>query len=288
MHAHLTFSTLVFCALAATAQAQDIPNGGFEQWTNQGNYIDPAGWLTSNMVSYSIDGSLTCEQGSPGVVGNYFVKVTDRQLSGTGMQQASITIGVPGVVPGFPYTGRPDALNGFWQYHPQLGGHDGLVNAALTRWNTATHQREVIANAPIHISSETGNWQSFNSPFLYYSDLDPDSAIVSIQATSAVAGDGTSIWVDNLSFGPTVLVDDIAAPGLPDLFPSPATDQLNITAPGNATDVVIEDLTGRVWCHANLVRQKATVDVSKLPAGVFLARVRWNNGRLATRMFVKQ
>ncbi len=173
MNPTLPLSFALSLAFTTTVQAQDIPNGGFENWTNQGAYIDPDGWLTSNMVSWSVANMLTCEQGSPGVVGAHFVKVSDRFLTSAGMQQGSITVGMPGGFPAFPYTDRPDALNGFWQYHPQNGGSDGVVNAALTRWNSVTHQREYIANAPIHATAAINGWVAFSSPFLYYSTENP-------------------------------------------------------------------------------------------------------------------
>ena len=273
---------------ATQTQAQDIPNGGFENWTNQGDYIDPDGWLTSNMVSWSLANMLTCEQGSPGVVGAHFVKVTDRLLIGAGMQQASITVGQWGSFPAFPYTGRPDALNGFWQYHPMNGGSDGVVNAALTRWNSVTHQREYIANAPIHATGDIGDWEAFSSPFLYYSDEYPDSAIVSIQATSATAGDATSIWVDELSFGNVQGVKEMQAPVLFTLWPSPATDQLHIDADRTISEVLVQDVCGRVMSAASLTTATAMLEVGDLSAGVYLAQVRFADGRRAVSRFTKE
>jgi hypothetical protein len=275
-------------AFATTVQAQNIPNGGFENWTSQGSYLDPDGWLTCNMVSWSLANMLTCEQGSPGVVGAYFVKVSDRFLTGAGMQQGSITVGVPGSFPAFPFTGRPDALNGFWQYHPQNGGSDGVVNAALTRWNSVTHQREYIANAPIHATAEIDGWAAFSSPFLYYSDEYPDSAIVSISATNASAGDGTSIWVDELSFGNVQGVEETSAPVLFTLWPSPATDRLHIDASSAIAEVVVRDVRGRVMGQAGFSSTTATLEVGDLPTGIYLAQVRLADGRVAVRRFTKQ
>jgi hypothetical protein len=280
--------SIALLLLTATAHAQDIPNGGFENWTSQGSYIDPDGWLTSNMVSWSVAGMLTCEQGSPGVVGQHFVKVSDRFLTGAGMEQGSITVGTWGSFPAFPFTERPAALNGFWQYHPVNGGTDGVVSAALTRWNTITGQREYIANAPIHATGEIDAWEAFSSPFLYYSDATPDSAIVSVQATSATAGDGTSIWVDELSFGNVQAVEESGAPVLFALWPSPATDRLHIDAGSAIADVNVLDVCGRTVAWADFDRAAATLEVDGLPAGVYLAQVRFADGRRAARRFTKQ
>lgn len=280
---------LIGCAFSATlcSPAQNIPNGGFEDWTNTGNYMDPTGWLTSNMVSFSVEGTLTCEQGSPGAVGAHFAKVTDQLLTGMGMQQASITIGVQGTFPGFPFTERPDALNGMWQYHPQGGAHDGVVSAALTRWNPVTHQRDVIANAPIHAVDAITSWESFSSPFLYYSEEYPDSAIVSVQASSVLAGDGTSLWVDALSFGQLQSVKEERAVAV-EVWPSPATDQLRLRAAINITEVVVHDVSGRVMARTNPNRTEVVLPVATLPAGLYRATLRLADGRAVLRSFSKQ
>ena len=274
--------------IATTLHGQEIPNGGFENWTDQGAYSDPAGWLTSNMVSWSVANMLTCEQGSPGTEGAFFVKVTDRLLTGAGMQQASITVGSWGSFPAFPYTQRPDALNGFWQYHPVNGGHDGVVNATLTRWNTETGEREYIANAPIHATSEINEWQAFSSPFLYYSEATPDSAIVSIQATSTAAGDGTSVWVDELSFGSLLGMDEADNPHHLALWPDPVCDELDIAADDEIAEVLVLDAFGRGSYRTHRRFGEQVTNVADLAPGIYLLQVHFNDGRSATRRFIKQ
>lgn len=279
--------TFALFLLAGGLCAQDIPNGSFENWTNQGAYLDPDGWLTSNMVSWSLAGMLTCEQGAPGVDGAYFVKVTDRLLTGGGMQQASITVGTWGSFPAFPFTQRPEAVNGYWQYHPANGGHDGVVNAALTRWNTVTGQREYIANAPIHAASAINEWQAFSSPFLYYSNATPDSAIVSIQATSAAAGDGTSIWVDELSFGATLGLEDQQGPANFWAWPSPATDHLHFRADLPVAELHVQDATGRTVPGIVYDASSSSIDVSALTPGLYFLRWRLTAGPWRTSRFTK-
>jgi hypothetical protein len=286
MHKALPFGLALL--ITASSQAQPVLNGGFENWTNTGNYSDPTEWLTSNMVTWYLDSVLNCEQGTPAPVGDYFVKVSDRMLNGTSPQSGSITIGVMGSSLGYPFTQRPDALNGLWQYHPQNGGNDGVVNAALTRWNPVTQQREVIANAPIHVTAPITSWQPFSSPFLYYSPLDPDSVIVSVQATNGIFGDGTSIWVDDLSFGAYVNVQEAQDPLQVQLWPSPAHDQLAISAPSPLRELIVQDMSGRVIARHAADGLTATVPVDALPPGLYLADLRLADGRRAVRSFAKE
>ena len=274
-------------ALPVALQAQQIPNGGFEQWTSVGGYEDPAGWRTSNMVSFYVDGSLTCEVGSPGAVGDHFVKVTDRVLDGMGMQQASIDIGAQGATrSGFPFTSRPDAFNGQWQYHPVGVGHDGVVGAVLSRWNPDLGYREVIANAPIHAPGAITGWESFSVPFLYYSDLDPDTANIMISASQNTSEDGTSIWVDDLSFGTLQSVPETEAVAV-ELWPSPASERLRIRAGGAIAEVLVRELSGRVLSRVAQRSNEVVLPVDALPAGLYLVQLRMADGRTAVRTFVK-
>jgi hypothetical protein len=274
--------------LPAALRAQDIPNAGFEAWTTVGSYQDPTGWRTSNMVSYSVDGSLTCEQGSPGAVGDHFVKVSDRLLDGMGMQSGSINTGTEGMLfPGFPFTERPDAFNGHWQYHPVGVGHDGVVGAVLSRWNPVMGNRDIIANASMHALDPITAWESFSVPFLYYSDLVPDTANVMIIASQNTTEDGTSIWVDDLGFGQLQSVPEVEGVAV-ELWPSPASDQLRIRAGVLLSEVLVQDLSGRLMGRTTPNRAETVVPVSALPAGMYLAQLRMADGRRAVRTFVKE
>ncbi len=288
MKQQLPLSLALALLFPAALNAQDIPNAGFEDWYTQGGFEEPIGWRTSNWVSYSVDGSLTCEPGSPGVAGAHFVKVTDRFLDGMGMQQASIDIGTQGLLfPGFPFSGRPDAFNGFRQYHPVGIGNDGVVGAVLSRWNADEGHREVIANAPIHALGPITSWEAFSVPFLYYSELDPDTANVLISASQNTSEEGTSIWVDELSFGEFQSVQEEMAVAV-QLWPSPARDQLRISADALLSEVIVKDMSGRVMSRNNVKQTVFTLPVTALPSGLYLADLRLSDGRRVVRSFVKE
>ncbi|MCB9169964.1 MAG: hypothetical protein H6594_06380 [Flavobacteriales bacterium] len=276
--------------LAAAGAAQNIPNAGFENWTNTGNYLDPDGWLTNNAVTWSIAGELSCERGSPGAVGNYCLIATDRDLTsfGFGPESGDVTAGVPGVFPGFPSTVRPYALTGQWQWHPQLGGISGMVALSLSHWNTVTHQREVIANGQLLTQNPVNGWQSFSVPLLYYSNAIPDSADIMIQATSQVDGDGSAIWVDDLAFVGTVGIEEGALAPAFELFPTPATDHLTVRSGAPMTEATVLDVCGRTWMRQDLSTDGGTLAIDQLPAGLYAIQLHFADGRSATRRFVKE
>src|SRR5690606_39521469 len=101
IHRVLVTITLV-CSLAAVSA--QIPNAGFEEWVDQGGYLDPAGWLTSNDVITPTP-IYTVEQGSPGAAGDHHALIITREITGTsGIIQGWISAGVSNSNSGFPYT----------------------------------------------------------------------------------------------------------------------------------------------------------------------------------------
>ena len=124
----LILSTLI--ANFSLLKAQTIPNASFENWTNMGSYSNPNGWDQLNSLT-SLGGIYTCEQGSPGAVGSFYLKLTSK------------TAGIAGVVPGvavsglidittqqpksgFAFSGQPQALTGKWQ-HMIFGNSQGYI-----------------------------------------------------------------------------------------------------------------------------------------------------------------
>lgn len=136
----------VICNSSAIAQ---IPNSGFETWTNTGSYMTPTGWdnldsMTSSLSVYS------CMQGTPGNPGSYFLKLVSKN-AGLGV--------VPGIAisgkmnattmqpqSGFALASRPQSLTGSWQYMA-YGSDQGFIYTQLTKWNTTTMKRDTVAVA---------------------------------------------------------------------------------------------------------------------------------------------
>src|SRR5688572_8189549 len=176
---------LCLAALAFTTSAlAQIPNGGFESWYSNVNYMEPTGWWTRNAVTFSIDSVVSVEQGTPGVVGTYYLKATSRDLGNFGVEMGQATLGDPMLgFPGAPYTQRPTAFTGQWQYHPQGNDMGGYVHMSLTRWNEDEGQREVIGVATSMASMPITSWQTFSVALTYLSNNYPDTLSVHIIAS---------------------------------------------------------------------------------------------------------
>ncbi len=273
-------------ALATTAQAQ-IPNGGFESWYSNVNYMEPTDWWTTNAVTYTLAQVTSCDEGTPGAVGSSFVKVTSRYVNNI-VEIGRMTCGdeMTGY-PGFAYTGRPATFNGQYQYFPQ-GGDAGQIHTALWKWNPLTPGLEVIGVATLNISTTVNGWQPFSVPFNYLTNDYPDTARVFLVASGNTPVDGSSLWVDDLSYGGANEVQEQGSiPGL-QLYPSPATDRLFISAADQLTQVTVCDLSGRELHKAAPNAVSTVVEVGGMAEGVYVVHLRSANGSQAIQRFVKR
>jgi hypothetical protein len=287
--------TLAFFATGALTVAPamaQIPNGGFENWTTVDSYQDPDNWITMNS-STAFAGTYSCEEGTPGAVGNAFAKVTSRQLVPD--QPAST---VPGILisgdattgtGGFPYTDRPEALNGSWQYGMQ-DNDAGSILVLFSKWNEDTQTSDPVGSGTADITGSLTSWQTFSIPITYVNEMDPDSAAIVIFSSAGVAVNGSYVWVDNLTFGAaatTGIDEEGPAMGM-EMYPSPASDVLHVTADRPVLEVIIMDMTGRTVLRQGVTGQDLTFNVADLHAGRYLVQARMAGGKRLVRSFVKR
>ncbi len=213
-------SLLPFALFPFIASAQ-IPNGGFENWVDQGGYLDPVGWLTYNEIPTV--GGTPVEQGAPGIPGNFHVSITTRQAAGGGIAvQGWASAGASAMNAGFPYAARPALLTGQWQYGIQPTDL-GQVLVALSRWNSGTSSTELIAMGELEVMGTLSNWQSFSIPLVYFSNDLPDTAYIEIVSSIEFSNPvvGSFVKVDDLAFSGSVGLDELGPQAQIHLFPNP-------------------------------------------------------------------
>ena len=287
MRTYKLLPTLALAGSLATASAQ-IPNADFENWVNMGGILEPLGWLTYNDVPTV--GGPTVQQGTPGNPGNYHAIVTTRPATGGGLPiQGWISAGVDGINDGFPLTTRPAMLTGQWQYGIQ-SSDTGQVIVALSKWNNVTSSTEGIAFGSLEITGSLANWESFSVPLTYLSTDAPDTAYIriisSINFSSPVPG--SFVKVDDLAFAGTVGMEEPTGQQGPILFPSPATDVLNISPVGPG-ELLLFDATGRLVLRSPITGHVGSFDVSSLAQGLFSYQMLDQHGRpVASGRWVKE
>lgn len=268
--------------LAISASAQ-IPNGGFESWDDHGAYMDPTGWLTYNDI-VTIDGPvITVERGAPGAVGNYYATVTSTSfLGGSSVIQGWLSLN------GFSYNGRPDALTGQWQYGIQPSD-TAEVLVYLAGWNSFG-DTELIAAGSLEVTGDLLGWHPLIVPLTYYSPSTPDSAYIQFSASKELGAPmaGSFLKVDDLAFTGSVGVEEQQARSQFKVFPSLASDQLNIVADQRITELKVMDMTGRSVLEQKPGTERYALDVSNLNKASYIVRIRMADGVYQVRSFMKQ
>lgn len=274
-----TFYIILFALIASVANAQ-IPNSGFETWTDMGSYKNPSSWSTMNNTT-ALSGIFTATQASPGSPGSFYLKLTSKTVNSVVING----IAVSGVLDtltmqpksGFPFTQRPQSFTGKWQ-HMIYGSSQGSVAVALTRWNSILGKRDTVAAISQKLSGMAMSWANFSLDFNYLSVEYPDSCIIVLQASGASPAANDYLWVDNLAFSGTIS-------GIPDnskheytvsVFPNPATDELNIgvaEAVGKGSRLVISDMTGKVVFDRALNERLIKINTTNFASGMYVFKI---------------
>jgi hypothetical protein len=277
-------SFLPIALLMSGGAAAQIPNGGFENWiTFDLQYDYPQGWYTLNPIT-AASNVFTCQRGLPGAEGTFFARITTRNFNGTVLP--GLIAATTGTTPdqGFPYTLRPQALNGKWQY--QVAPPDqAMISVALTRWNSSTQSTEAIGAGVVTVSGSLTSWADFSVPIAYANAETPDTARVVIYSSAGTPAVNSTISVDALSFGSANSVDETASLDF-SIFPSPATEVLHVRSSSLVVGADVLDLKGRLL-RSESITGAPTFNVAELSAGQYLLRVRAADGSTGVRAFVK-
>lgn len=272
----LRISSVLFAGCTALFLTAQIPNGGFEDWVDHGNYTEPAGWLTYNDVPTV--GGPTVEQGTPGHPGNFHAAITTRQSPGGIMAiQGWISAGTSSDHAGFPFTQRPAALTGQWQYNA-AAGDSVQVLVALSKWNgTGT---TMVGQGSWAVTGAINGWEPFSVPIIYFNNEVPDTAYIQIVSSIDFGAPvvGSTLRVDDLAFSGVAGVEGLG--GLPDLHVliTSHADRMSVNVPQPGLFELL-DITGRRLTALHIPQATTTLNVGHLPPGVLLYRFTSDHGQ---------
>jgi hypothetical protein len=274
-----------------------IPNSGFEDWTNMGAYFNPNQWSSMNDLT-AASGIFTCEQGTPGYPGSFYIKITSRTVSGLEIVRGIAVSGQLNTatlnpVSGFPYTGRPESLQGRWQFMA-FGEDMGYISVLLTKWNLSLHRRDTVAYVYNPLNGMVMNWREFDITLNYSSGSAPDSAIIVASASNAngaVVADYSYVWLDNLSFyGNVAGIPEAKPENSCVIYPNPSSAELTIKfEKATAKPVLVEILNSlgqkAVSIEVDSYVHSFPVNISRLPDGIYLLKIS-SPGEIITRQFI--
>jgi hypothetical protein len=286
--------TVAFIA-TSTLFAQ-IPNNGFENWTSMGSYSNPDGWATMNDMT-AMSSVYTATKGTPGNVGASYLKLTSKTVGGSVVNGIAVsgTLNTMTMQPtaGFPYTGQPVSLTGKWQY---MASSAGSVSITLSKWNTTTNQRDIVATGSQTLSGMAMSWASFTINLNYMMSMAPDSCMIVLKASGNTPTNNDYLWVDNLAFSGSVagLNENNSPIQALSIYPNPIQDKINVSfniQNEKTVTLKVTDIDGELIHTQNFEQISGSVnqsiDATKFPKGVYFVTIS-NESISETRKIVIQ
>lgn len=291
--------TFLFATLFSviTSQAQ-IPNASFENWatkTIQDKTVrNPVGWYTSNVTSVYFGEPEMAKQTADAYSGNSALMLVNytNQLEMTANAQTINEISEDEFNEKFPLNNKVVSLKGYYKYDYTAESDSCQILIMLYRNGIN------IAYGEFSNGIKSNQYTAFEAPIQYFQDSIPDSASISIFASSNRFNDGTVLIIDDLSL--TTQATSVAEHSINDIeasvYPNPvygmAGIQFKQTQSGKTTIAVYNVL-------GNLVQQLATNEyytvgnhnidweTDRLPEGMYFVKITQNEASKTIKVLLK-
>ena len=191
--------------------------------------------------------------------GNFALRIETVEISFFGEDPDTIgyittgSVGDDGIDGGFPYTGQPDKLTGYYKYTP-VGNDTAVINVIFSKYNSGTGETDELFDHLIHLPP-TSSYTKFELPIQLLEM--PDTANVTIGSSNYAEeenfkGIGSVLLIDDIQFeiiGGTntpLFVEEML------LYPNPADDYTTLdlsNIKGKIESVIFFDALGRKALH---------------------------------------
>jgi hypothetical protein len=274
------FTSMIAVAIGITAFAQQLPNSGFETWSDPKN---PDNWATWESSIGSPLGLATKDTATK-VEGLASIKIkTDSIQAGPTKR----------LIPGFvlygttvyappaplqllekPFAGKPDSLFFSFRYTP-----GSIVDSALLEIS-ASGPTGTLLGAGTSLPGTNGNWIAVAvdlTPY-YLTSGSADSLSLLFSSSNGLGVAGSVLNVDAIRFGykpASVGINYLAEKINLSVYPNPASHLLTVTSEQTESDIYFEmnDVNGRIVLAQSIKNGSHTFNVSQLENGNYFYRI---------------
>ena len=254
--------TTLFITLLTKAQGyHGFANSGMETWTNNTTIAD---W---NLGGGSISKIEHIKNGA-------FGAALKNESASSGRLTAS-----------FPFTARSPRL--FFDYKFTSGSatfdDKWEVDVMLTRWNTGTNTRDIIARIVKQGNFTDGTWQTFSYPFTFFSPSSPDSCFIVVRSSiNAGPSTNTILNVDNFALQAMIGISNstVNTSGT-GIYPNPAKSNATLTyelKKDSRVSISVSDITGKVISTVTYERSagiyREALDFENVRSGIYFYEIK--------------
>jgi hypothetical protein len=306
------FTLIAASLIAVSGISQSVlPNGDFEDWSpnpNHGFYEPDGGFFfTLNLLdTIPTPPGITVYPTDTAYTGNKAARLITRKID-------LLEILIPGVIGtlqidwannkailGHPYmwTTKPERFQGHYMAFPLNGDSIGAI-LLLSKWNSATMQRDTIAYTRLIFQGTVDTYTEFDAPIEYWDNTTmPDSITLLLLSCGgynasnmfgSVGQVGSQAFFDDVTLTNVSGIDMLLMPDVNvKLAPNPAHDKMTVTLSELIKTGIFEVINtqGKILRKYNLNSTSETFDVSSLPAGMYYYRVTDGAKKLSTGSFL--
>jgi hypothetical protein len=258
---YILLTTFLIGSVLAKAQWYGFPNSGMETWTNNTTIAD---WT---LLGGSISKADHVKNGALGAA----------------LKNEAASAGK--LVTSFPFTKRTPRA--FFDYKFVLGSatasDTGKVDIMLTRWNTGSNSREIVARIIWNGIYTDFSWQTFSYPFTYFSTADPDSCFITITSSlNSGYNVNTVLNIDNFAYQALTGVNEqVTKISQVRIYPNPVKTNATLTYElrnDSKVTINISDITGKVVSTFNYEKsaglQQEQLNLENLRSGIYFYEIK--------------
>lgn len=289
------FLFIAFACASSLLKAQSVPNGGFENWTNQVLYEDPQYWTGMNILM-AIGAPQSAIKSTDAHSGTYALRLKSilQDIDGDGqadtipgmLMLGTIDLASGESVSGYPFTQRPDSLIGWYKLTSGTNS-SFFINFSSSKWDAGSGMSETVGSAHFEgpVSSQ---YIRFSVPIDYSGNAAPDSIQLYISNSNDDSGITNELFLDDLSFVYNNTAGITENTTQVQLYPNPVTNQLKIRSDQPIVRISVKDIHGKQVFDQSGNMPVYQVETTGFTSGIYFCELYFSNGASERVKFLKQ
>lgn len=286
---------LSLIVLPFVMEAQSVPNGNFENWTQTASYENPTGWDSPNSVSSTLGVYTVTKESSIVQNGNYSARLQTKSIIGTpipglltlGNFNINITTFEATITGGVPFTDKPEALHGFYQYEPVFND-EAFIAVILLKQNGSSW--DTIADGSFTSTSTVLTWTPFTATLNYRSPDTPTHLNIIILSSDRNAPQPNStLYIDNFSLSYPTNIENNEAENIKISFSEGNLIISNVNNSMSLNEVVIISNDGKILQIHNLHHSSdpnISFPLVQTASGLYITSLKFSDGRRKSMKFL--